>query len=55
MQKIRATLELVQGALAATQKAPERLSPEKRRRAILVGMAQAVREMRAAIDAVCAA
>lgn len=34
LQKIRATLELVQGALAATQKAPERLAPEKRQRVL---------------------
>lgn len=30
LQKIRSTLDLVQGALAATQQAPARLAPEKR-------------------------
>ncbi|MEI6219048.1 MAG: zf-HC2 domain-containing protein, partial [bacterium] len=34
LQKIRSTLDLVQGALAATQKAPARLSPEQRKRVL---------------------
>ncbi|MEI6971161.1 MAG: von Willebrand factor type A domain-containing protein [bacterium] len=34
LQKIRSTLDLVQGALAATQKAPSRLAPDRRLRVL---------------------